>query len=76
MPQFELNPEGEGRVGKIMGVPTSQKDVGSFVRHFNDYIAAYNEASKKQNLYSALGYFAAALTAMFSLVLSICDLAK
>ena len=64
---FKLNPEGESRLGKIMGISTSQKDLGEFVRHFNNYIDEYNRGSKRQNLISAWGYAVASLTALFSL---------
>jgi hypothetical protein len=66
-----LNPDGEPRVGVILGIPTSQKDIDEFVRRFNAYIDEYNRNSKRQNLLAAVGYAAAALTAVISAILSL-----
>ena len=76
MSPFQLNPENTPRAGKIMGISTSQEDLTAFTNHFNDYIASYNQFSKKQNLYAAYGYLAAALTAILSFVLSVPCLSK
>lgn len=70
IPLFKLNPEGRPRAAAIMGVSTSADDIDAFVKHFNEYIMEYNKRTNIQDRLSALGYFAAALTAIFSFILS------
>ena len=47
--------------------PAPMKD---FVKDFNEYLSVQNETSRKANERAALGYFLAALTALFSMWLT------
>lgn len=42
----------------------------NFIEGFNSYVDKYNKTSSSQNILAALGYLAAALTAIFSLWLA------
>jgi hypothetical protein len=48
----------------------SQQPLANFVRDFNDYLKKYNESSRAANQLAACGYFVAALTALFSAILT------
>jgi len=56
-------------IDHIDGFPTST-GFENFVEDFNIYIDDLNIKNKNQNRISSLGYFAACLTALFSLILS------
>ena len=46
-------------------------DFQEFMNKFNSYIDYYNKTSKKQNKAQAIGYWAASLTALFSLGITV-----
>lgn len=48
---------------------SAQKELNRFIQEVNDYIAGYNKSSTRQHIITALGYYAASLTALFSLLL-------
>jgi len=56
--------------GKIMGIPI-HTGLENFVIDFNSYIESQNKSNRNNNRLSALGYFAASLTALLSMLLTI-----
>ena len=67
IPSFEI--EAKGSVGKIEGIPV-HTGFKNFVEDFNSYVATRNRSSRVQNTLSAIGYFAASLTAIFSMLIT------
>jgi len=59
----------KGSAGKIMGIPI-HAGLENFVIDFNSYIEAQNKSNRTNNRLSALGYFVASLTAIFSMLLT------
>lgn len=55
--------QNKGQVAKISGISTGHKE---FVDDFNLFVDELNASNKKMNILAAVGYFAAALTALVS----------
>ena len=47
----------------------AQEELNNFIQEVNGYIDSYNKSSARQNIITALGYYAASLTALFSMLL-------
>lgn len=60
----------KGTIGAWNGLPTGISDIEDFSVRISDYIEDYNASTRTQNLTSAVGYFIAFLTALFSMYLS------
>ncbi len=54
-------------IGSVVGVSTGIGAVKKFAKEMSEYVDNYNKSSKRQNRIAALGYFAAALTALVSM---------
>ncbi|MBW1796204.1 MAG: hypothetical protein JRJ38_17590 [Deltaproteobacteria bacterium] len=65
---FEIKDKGSAK--KIMGIPI-HTGLENFVIDFNSYIEAQNKSNRTNNRLSALGYFAASLMAILSMLLTI-----
>jgi len=48
---------------------SAQEELNRFIQEVNAYITSYNKSSKRQHIITAFGYYAASLTALFSLLL-------
>ncbi|MFH1219412.1 MAG: hypothetical protein V1694_03050 [Candidatus Eisenbacteria bacterium] len=73
IPPFEIGKrpaEGKGIEMEFLGLPLD-KPLKDFVRSFNTYLDRQNESARIANRRAALGYFAAALTALLSMVLGL-----
>ena len=70
LPSVELKFEGPV-AGKISGVSTGIGAIKKFANDLKKYIQELNKSTQKQNLITALGYSAAALTALFSMFIEI-----
>ena len=70
LPSIQLKFEGPV-AGKIDGVSTGIGAIKKFANDLKKYIQELNKSTQKQNLITALGYFAAALTALFSMFIEI-----
>jgi hypothetical protein len=68
IPPFKI--KSEGSVGKINGTPV-HTGFKNFVKDFNSYLDDQNRSVRFQNWLAAIGYFLAALTALFSMFLTI-----
>ena len=68
IPPFQI--KAEGSVGKINGIPV-HTGFKNFVTDFNSYLDDQNRSSRFQNWLAAIGYFAASLTALFSMFLTV-----
>ncbi|HHO76107.1 MAG TPA: hypothetical protein ENN05_06715 [Deltaproteobacteria bacterium] len=47
----------------------AQEELNRLISEVNDYIERYNQSSSRQHIITAFGYYAAALTALFSMLL-------
>ena len=72
MPSVELTqramgtPDSPVRVEiRVAGSPID-KPLADFAKDFNEYVSVQNKASRNANLLAAVGYFVAALTALYS----------
>jgi hypothetical protein len=65
---FEI--KAKGSVGKINGIPV-HTGFKNFVNDFNSYIRTQNKSTRNENIMAAIGYFAASLTAVFSMFITI-----
>jgi hypothetical protein len=45
------------------------EELNRFINEVNEYIDSYNKSSARQHIITALGYYAASLTALFSMLL-------
>lgn len=68
IPPFKI--KAQGSVGKINGIPV-HTGFKNFVKDFNSYLDDQNRSARSQNRVAVVGYFAASLTAFFSMVLTI-----
>ena len=48
---------------------SAQDELNRFIHEVNGYIDSYNKSSARQHIITALGYYAASLTALFSMFL-------
>ena len=67
IPPFKI--KSDGSVGKINGTPV-HTGFENFVIDFNSYLDDQNRSVRSQNWLTAIGYFLAAITALFSLLLT------
>ena len=70
IPAFEVKELTGGRGGdvEIFGVSVDEP-LRQFGKDFNGYLADQNESNRNANLFTAVGYFLASLTAIFSAML-------
>ena len=68
IPPFQI--KWGGSVGAVSGV-TVHTGFKNFVKDFNSYLDKQNRSIRFQNWLAAIGYFAASLTAFFSMFLTI-----
>jgi len=47
----------------------AQEELNRLISEVNDYIENFNQSSSRQNIITAFGYYAASLTALFSMLL-------